>query len=154
MGALVVQDIPEDDIEAQVRSRPGAETFEEVMNTLAVEIQVFCLLKTEANFGVQINYVNVLDALKEAEELEYLDPGATKAFQLSMEDQVRNMLRESGKVERGEAGEVVAKRAQEFLQTKVTLQPRVVMAVLSEMGIIEVNDAWKEFIQNADEVQQ
>jgi len=124
--------------------------FDRALDQLAPELALFCLLKTEADFGDHLHWAGIQKALKQAADMDLIDRSQIGEFEAYIEDEVRQMYAARGLLCAASptacprsAGDLVL----EFL-TKLRLRPRLVMAKLSELGTVAVSSVWKDFMHS------
>jgi len=122
------------------RLAPGGYLFEEAMRALKPGIRLFCLLKTEANFGIELNWEMILRSLESAADLELITRAQRQEYAHWMEKKVRSLLQ----AQRPNLNE---KHVQEFLDKKIKLRPREVMGHLTALGFVQRCPVWEAFIK-------
>mmetsp|Transcript_68185 Transcript_68185/g.211284 ORF Transcript_68185/g.211284 Transcript_68185/m.211284 type:complete len:462 (+) Transcript_68185:70-1455(+) len=117
-----------------------APEFDQCLACLPPELRLFCLLKAEANFGVQIGWNSVQVALKRAVQMGLLTAEQQTLYTRHTDSIVMRTLRERS-MSKPSAGEV------ERLRSQTTCAPRHVMAALSELGILKVSSVWADVLK-------
>merc|ERR1711879_430336 len=72
-------------------------TFEDSLRGLPPEIRMFCLLKSEANFGVKIKGNCIQNALKMAVDRSFLTEAQRKQYIAHIEKKVENSMLAEGR---------------------------------------------------------
>jgi len=121
--------------------------FKTAVDTMAPELRVFCMLKTEANFGVKLKWDQIVKALGSCKEWGWLTQDQLDLYTSNMEsmavellrkDQANNMDQEKIEIDTATVGKK--------LQAYVKVAPRGVMAKLSDLGVFEVSSVWVDFM--------
>eukprot|EP00929_Paragymnodinium_shiwhaense_P008137 TRINITY_DN112076_c0_g1_i1.p1 TRINITY_DN112076_c0_g1~~TRINITY_DN112076_c0_g1_i1.p1 ORF type:complete len:456 (-),score=126.18 TRINITY_DN112076_c0_g1_i1:134-1501(-) len=115
--------------------------FASALQALALEMRLFCLLKTEANFGIELRWRDIMHALEGAVDMEQLSAANMKVYRGHMIAEAM----EKGRQEGFDASEAYALSA---LDNHLRLRPRQVMATLTELGIVQISDVWQDFVQS------
>jgi Ca2+-binding EF-hand superfamily protein len=126
----------------------GADKFDVGLKGLAPELGLFCLLKTEANFGTKLSWAGILNALEGGVDMGFIDQEVYDKYEKQMANSVRENLNSAGHFSHHETEEETIKHVQEFMASKIQLAPRMVMATLSEMGVIKIRAEWAEFVSS------
>jgi Ca2+-binding EF-hand superfamily protein len=125
----------------------GTEKFDNALKSLAPELGLFCLLKTEANFGIQLAWPGILNALEGGVDMGLITQEQYDSYESAMKSGAKDNLKESGHLAHQDTAAEIDKSIQDFLAT-VSLRPRVVMATLSELGIVKIRPEWADFVNS------
>jgi Ca2+-binding EF-hand superfamily protein len=122
--------------------------FNSSMEALSPELRVFCQLKTEANFGLEINWQQIQQAMDMSVSCGWLKQEQRDTYTGYMTNAANQMV----KSEREEAmvdkkTPVTREELNAILDKTVKLAPRHVMATLSGLGIFEVSELWADFME-------
>eukprot|EP00927_Polykrikos_kofoidii_P018478 TRINITY_DN18571_c0_g1_i1.p1 TRINITY_DN18571_c0_g1~~TRINITY_DN18571_c0_g1_i1.p1 ORF type:complete len:501 (-),score=110.24 TRINITY_DN18571_c0_g1_i1:47-1549(-) len=120
-----------------------SEAFDKASELLPPELRIFCLLKAEANFGIQMSREAVQVALDHAIVLDLLTEAQRNHCNRILDNQLLTMLREN---EDMSGSEREAERLQR-LREHVVLAPRNVMATLAEAGILRISSVWADVLK-------
>jgi len=120
--------------------------FTAAVEGLPPELRVFCLLKTEANFGIEIMWPEIQRALEAAVNRGLLTTEHRSDYNTCMHKRMKDrmvdeQLDEDLSPQEFEA-EVLARMHKTF-----RVRPRHVMATLSELGIFKVSTVWSDFME-------
>jgi Ca2+-binding EF-hand superfamily protein len=115
---------------------------------LPPELRVFCLLKSEANFGIEISWPDIQAALQASVSRGFL----TADQQSKYNEFIHGRMKEAMMDEDADAdfsdkefeAEILSR-----LHRKFRVRPRHVMATLSELGIFKVSTVWSDFMEGA-----
>jgi len=121
---------------------PGGTLFEEALQALTPEIRLFCLLKTEANFGYELNWEMILRSLESAADMELITRGQTQDYIHWMEKKARSLLQ-------ARKPKIEERHVQDFLRAKIKLRPRAVMGHLTSLGFVQRCPVWEAFVKNS-----
>jgi len=119
--------------------------FEASLKALPEEIALFCMLKTEADFGKKLDWAGILKVLENGQDYEIITLEECDQYVRHMEGVVLSMMRHEDMVADHASEEQTMRHVREFLDKEVELRPREVMATLSELKIMKVNQLWKSF---------
>jgi len=121
-------------------------TFKTAVDAMAPELRVFCMLKTEANFGVKMKWDQILKALGNCIEFGWLTQEQFDLYVSNIESLAVELLRKDQANSQDHKIEIDADSVGKKLQVYVKLAPRGVMAKLSDLGIFESNSVWGDFM--------
>jgi hypothetical protein len=121
----------------------GKEVFESALKKLPVEIALFCLLKTQANFGSELDWKQVTSAMRTALNFGFLTHDDLRMYTRHMETVAIKSIHGSDTIFTPES---VEDKQHEALLEHLEQRPRVVMATLSKLGIVKLNPLWADFI--------
>jgi len=119
--------------------------FEESLRAMPPELRLFCYLKVEANFGLQITWEQIQVALYHAVKLEIITEEQFVKYNNHMFDLVKrkmhelNLFKDMPEEQRDE--EVLRLREGSYQA------PRNVMAQLAELGILRVSSVWADVLK-------
>lgn len=130
--------------------KAAAQEFEEALAALPPELRVFCLLKTEANFGTKITWSGIQAALETAVDCGILTSDQHNEYVEHMTSMLVRALRVEGL--HGNLPRQLQRTA-EMQLASVVQAPRNVMATLSELGIFKVSSVWADFMADVDNPQ-
>merc|ERR1711953_390505 len=108
-------------------------------------MRIFCLLKSEANFGMKLKWHEVLSALRAATDMGLLPDKEFEQFQTQMRKTVIQGRKEEGysiPTEDRSRDQL----ADSLLKDSMILRPRQVMGTLSALGICEIDPEWHDFV--------
>jgi len=123
----------------------GSEVFQEALDNLDPEMGLFCLLKTEANFGIELRWKQIKSGLESAVDIGFLNQSDVDKY----ENEVRRVASQAVKTGWAVASDSQAAAdlaVEEFLIKEVYLRPRQVMAMLTELGIVKLSPVWKDYV--------
>jgi len=118
-----------------------ADEFGKALTSLPPELRIFCLLKTEANFGVEISWDQIQAGLGRAVELGLLMESHVRRYNEHTRGLVREVIRKHGT-----AGHVPEEKV-EGLCARAAQAPRNVMATLAELRVLQVSSVWADVLQ-------
>jgi len=119
--------------------------FEEALKAMPPELQLFCYLKAEANFGVQITWEQIQVALNHAVKLDliteeqFLKYNNHSFYLVKCKMHELNLFHDVPKKQRHE--EVLR------LRERSHQAPRNVMAQLAELKILRVSSVWADVLK-------
>jgi len=118
--------------------------YEQALELLSPELTVFCILKTQADFGIKIGWEGLQKGLKCAVDMDLITREQRDTFDGHIEDQVMGAVKE----ELANSGETpnprrLKARLQEALEKKFTVKPLEVMAMLTKLEIVKPSPLWK-----------
>jgi hypothetical protein len=125
-------------------SSDSTETFQHTVEHLSPGIAVFCLLKTAANFGTKITWPNVVLALEGGVDMHFLKEADLEKYTKYMIDFAFDTRKGEGMLDPDATRASQMKNSEEWLHKSFSVKPRVVMATLSDLGILEVDPAWED----------
>merc|ERR1712110_986906 len=96
--------------------------------------------KSEANFGMEIGWAGIQKSLETAQSLGWMKAADIAKYNNHVEGKVRASLQEEGKS--GNLDTEVLDCLDELC-----VRPRVVMANLSDLGIMQASPVWKDFMK-------
>jgi Ca2+-binding EF-hand superfamily protein len=121
--------------------------FKTAVDKMAPELRVFCMLKTECNFGVKMKWDQILKALGTCIEFGWLTQEGLELYTSAMESMAVELLRQDqANSQDPDQFEIDTVSVGKKLQAYVKVAPRGVMAKLSDLGIFEVNSVWGDFM--------
>mmetsp|Transcript_5266 Transcript_5266/g.15578 ORF Transcript_5266/g.15578 Transcript_5266/m.15578 type:complete len:479 (-) Transcript_5266:56-1492(-) len=130
---------------SQGRGETAAE-FETALEQLPPELRIFCVLKTEANFGVKMSWPSVQAAMAAIKSMGLLTEQQHELYNNHMSAMVRNTLHQCDMMaDLQDKNEI--RRTVEALRAKSIQAPRAVMAALAELGILKVSSAWADVLK-------
>jgi Ca2+-binding EF-hand superfamily protein len=121
------------------------ERFEATLRSLDPEFGIFCILKCEADYGFQLSWSQVKNSLNTGKTMGWISELDIEKYCQHIEKTTRDKLGKRAK-KQSKAMDDAEAAVQQFLETQLIQRPRVVMATLSKLGIVQVHSAWKEFI--------
>lgn len=119
--------------------------FQDTFEDLSPGIGIFCLIKTAANFGQEVNWEEVENALEGAVDMSLITNVELGKFNDYMMSVANQALRADGMIDNDMSPENQARYVQEWLSEKFKARPREVMATLSDLRIVKVEAAWADF---------
>mmetsp|Transcript_13716 Transcript_13716/g.34765 ORF Transcript_13716/g.34765 Transcript_13716/m.34765 type:complete len:504 (-) Transcript_13716:120-1631(-) len=129
-------------------SKDADKYFTSVLRGLPAELGVFYILQTHANFTFEICWADIKRALIASVDMGWLTTEGRIAVEEYFENKVSaDISEEITKTSKNKlTEEQLNKRVQAYMETKMILRPRMVMAVLSKLNILKVNPTWKMFM--------
>lgn len=126
------------------KARKGDEgkDFSDACEALAPEMRLFCLLKTMANFGLELSWKQILASLAGAVDMQLLTEGNRKEYRQHMIDEAIKKGKAEGFLDANEDYALGA------LDQHLVLRPRQVMAKLTQLGMVSISDVWKDFVNS------
>eukprot|EP00927_Polykrikos_kofoidii_P050741 TRINITY_DN44623_c0_g1_i1.p1 TRINITY_DN44623_c0_g1~~TRINITY_DN44623_c0_g1_i1.p1 ORF type:complete len:464 (-),score=67.77 TRINITY_DN44623_c0_g1_i1:209-1600(-) len=115
------------------------------LGKLTREMKLFCFLKTEANFGIQLSWAQIQEALEGSVDMKLLESDDLGKYRTHMRKKTLRYLQSENLLEEDSSQAEIDGRIDEVLQ-KVVLRPRQVMGGLAELKIIKIHDEWKAFV--------
>jgi len=128
-----------------------SQEYETALDRLPQELTVFCILKTQADFGVKIGWAAILKSLKCAVDMDLISSEQRNMYVKYMESKVMHLIDEdrserasrrssmtscsSGEFEDG-ATKSLSDRSKDLLLAKLEVKPLEVMATLTQLGIV------------------
>eukprot|EP00927_Polykrikos_kofoidii_P030035 TRINITY_DN25906_c0_g1_i1.p1 TRINITY_DN25906_c0_g1~~TRINITY_DN25906_c0_g1_i1.p1 ORF type:complete len:476 (+),score=79.17 TRINITY_DN25906_c0_g1_i1:173-1600(+) len=122
----------------------SAMAFDESAELLPPELRVFCLLKAEANFGIQITWAGIQFALEHAIVLGILTEAQRQQYNAIVDTQLLKTLNESEETSEASSEIETLRRLHEHL----VLSPRDVMAALTQAGIVRMSSVWADVLKS------
>jgi Ca2+-binding EF-hand superfamily protein len=129
-------------------SKTSNPQFHTILKGITPGIGVFCLLKTAANFGTKIKWDQVMNAMEGAVDMKFILQDQMDSFLLHMEDFALESMKSEGLIDDGMSRDSQLKAAEEWLSQSYSMAPREVMAILSELLILEVDPAWADWVDH------
>lgn len=126
---------------------PDPADFYHAVEALAPELQLFALLKAEANMGTNIRWKGIQMALKDGVEMMLIKEEQVQQYNNHMMEFAYEMLEEGGHVDMPDMDSGMQAQAERFLG-EFAQMPRGVMAMLSELGFVKTSPVWKEFMED------
>jgi Ca2+-binding EF-hand superfamily protein len=121
--------------------------FKAAIDTMAPELRVFCMLKTEANFGIKLKWDQIQKALASCKEWDWLTQDQLDLYTSNMESQAVELLKKDQANNLDQKPiEIDTVTVGKKLQAYVKVAPRGVMAKLSDLGVFEVSSVWADFM--------
>jgi len=119
--------------------------FEESLKAMPPELRLFCYLKAEANFGLQITWDQIQLALNHAVKLHIITEEQFVKFNNHMFDLTKSQMHELNLF----CDVPPEQRDKEVLRLRGDSHntPRDVMAVLAELGILRVSSVWADVLK-------
>ncbi|CAK0856663.1 unnamed protein product [Prorocentrum cordatum] len=125
----------------------GMSVFKAAVDNMAPELRVFCMLKTEANFGVKLKWDQILKALSTSIQYGWLTQEQLELYTSNMESMAVSMLlTDKANNPDQDRIEIDTATVGKKLQAYVKVAPRGVMAKLSDLGVFEANSVWGDFM--------
>lgn len=118
--------------------------FAHAVDMLPPEIRVFCLLKSEANFGVQISWEGIQAALRFAVSLGYLTVEQHQQYSAHMDEFLLGLLHKVDSSAKFTDKQQEAKLRK--LRSTLVVSPRSVMATLLELGIFRLSSTLADLL--------
>jgi len=122
--------------------------FSEAVEGLPPELRVFCLLKSEANFGIEISWPDIQAALKAAVSRGFLTSEQQSNYSAYIIRRMKQAMRDEN-VDADLSSQEFDAEVSARLHKSVRIRPRHVMATLSELGIFKVSTVWSDFMEGA-----
>lgn len=120
----------------------AASNFMKLLHDIGRDVGTFCILKTICNFGAEIDWEDVNKGLRAAVGIGWLTEAHRMEFVHHMEDKIRKEL-PADELEKNPTGAVHA-----HLQKHV-MSPRLVMATLVKLCIMNLQPTWESHMQLA-----
>lgn len=114
---------------------------------LPVELRIFCFLKAEANFGLQMPWAAIQSALRFAVEAKFVTEDQLQLYNNHILEMVQKTAEQRCILPASDKPDL---RREELLRLQECLQfsPRDVMAGLVELGVLRVSSVWVD-VMNA-----
>eukprot|EP00928_Gymnodinium_smaydae_P053942 TRINITY_DN3780_c0_g5_i1.p1 TRINITY_DN3780_c0_g5~~TRINITY_DN3780_c0_g5_i1.p1 ORF type:complete len:474 (-),score=78.58 TRINITY_DN3780_c0_g5_i1:66-1451(-) len=122
--------------------------FMAALEALPVEMRLFCLLKTEANFGMELRWKQIQSSLNSAVGMDLLSRKNADIVLQHFTTMAEYALRQEGTIDRSDCEAHIKNEVGQFLANNLKLRPRQVMAVLSKLNIMKTSDVWAQFVDN------
>jgi hypothetical protein len=119
---------------------------EGVFSSLSPGLGLFALLKTAANFGSHIRWADLQTSLDGAVDMRFLDDGHVDEINKAFKDMVSEQLIADGVVSRRAAAADKDKATERWLRNEFAVFPEMVMATLLNLGIVDADPAWVDFV--------
>jgi hypothetical protein len=126
--------------------KQGAAAFLSALENMDPELGMFCLLKTEANFGTVLPWARILVCMEAAVDIGFIEKEHALQYIAHVKSDALKALRHEGMLQKDMNEVAISHAINEFLE-KVSLRPRVVMATLSELEIVKISPVWQEFVK-------
>jgi len=126
-------------------SDKSSQIFEDTFSQLTPGVGLFCLLKTAANFGSKICWADIECAIQGGTDMNMITQAQADTFLLHMRNIAIQNLKNEGFLDDENSEESQISCAEEWLTSMLSVRPRMVMATLSDLGIVEVDPAWEDF---------
>lgn len=124
-----------------VKSAEAEHVFQDAFDSMPPELKIFCILKSEANFGIRLPWPDLRHAFERCIGFGLLDKEHVDEYNRVMELRVLKSLREEGLDTQGS-------QTQERLLESIEQMPREVMAILSDMEVVKVSSVWADFMNS------
>eukprot|EP00930_Biecheleria_cincta_P089472 TRINITY_DN78784_c0_g1_i1.p1 TRINITY_DN78784_c0_g1~~TRINITY_DN78784_c0_g1_i1.p1 ORF type:complete len:460 (+),score=97.28 TRINITY_DN78784_c0_g1_i1:138-1517(+) len=118
----------------------GKSRFRESLDGLSKEVQLFCILKTFANFGIKMSWPSLQDALRAAQTYKIITKRNHNEYNQNVEGIVRRSFIDEG------FGRVNAKKVTDLLEKEMTFALSEVMVTFADMGIFKMSSVWADFM--------
>eukprot|EP00928_Gymnodinium_smaydae_P086962 TRINITY_DN71340_c0_g1_i1.p1 TRINITY_DN71340_c0_g1~~TRINITY_DN71340_c0_g1_i1.p1 ORF type:complete len:524 (-),score=162.50 TRINITY_DN71340_c0_g1_i1:34-1605(-) len=119
----------------------GANMFLEAFKALADEMALYCLLKTEANFGDQLRWADVLVALDNGRRAGILEQDEVDKFVSYVKLTARETLYAEGIITKKDLEKSIQARVEQFMEASIQ-SPKGVMAIMTDLGVARRNEEW------------
>mmetsp|Transcript_20208 Transcript_20208/g.47142 ORF Transcript_20208/g.47142 Transcript_20208/m.47142 type:complete len:483 (+) Transcript_20208:117-1565(+) len=119
--------------------------FHSSVEAFAPELRVYCLLRCEANFAIDLKWQQVQDALRNAIKAGYMTEAQFQEYNKHMELRVAQAIYEEG-LEGGAYSPSSSKKERQDRIEHLVVSAHSVMLVLADLNIMEVSSAWTDFI--------
>lgn len=119
--------------------RHGSKEYDDALGRLPPDLAVFCILKTQADFGVKIGWAALTKGLKCAVEMDLFGSEGRNRYIEHMEEQVMQLLEQEGT----HLGEDPLQKSRDVIETKLQVRPSEVMATLTKLEIVKPSTLWK-----------
>jgi len=107
-------------------------------------IAIFCCLKTQANFGVKLNWESISRALDGSVDLGYITQEQRNAFDAEIMKTIEAQMEDEGLT--FDTEKMKWKYAQDYIKNELVMRPREVMGLLSHLGFVEIDQAWQDYV--------
>lgn len=118
----------------------GKSRFRESLDGLSKEVQLFCILKTFANFGIKMSWALLQYALRAAQTYKIITKRNHNEYNQNVEGLVRRSFLDEG------FGRVTTKKVTDLLEKDMTFSLSEVMATFADLGIFKMTSVWAEFM--------
>lgn len=125
-------------------SNDSIEAFQDTLDHLSPGVALFCLLKTAANFGSKITWTEIQLALEGGVDMKFIRQSDMEKYNNYMRDFAFQTRKGEGLLDPDATKATQVKRSEDWLFETLKVKPRVVMATLSDLQIVEVDRAWEE----------
>lgn len=122
----------------------SSDTFQDTVEHLKPGVALFCLLKTAANFGTKISWQEIQLALEGGVDMKFIKQADMDKYNNYMRDFAFETRKGEGLLDPDATKATQLKRSEDWLYETLQVKPRVVMATLSDLNIVEVDPAWEE----------
>jgi len=125
----------------------SSKEYTEAYDTLAPELRFFCLLKTEANFGIKMSLDSIDRAMTSGVILNLITQDIVDKWNEHLLKEVYRMMTQddAARADMARDGSFEEDQVSKFRE-KVRYAPRGVMAELSEIGVFKISSVWADFI--------
>lgn len=122
--------------------------FERAWNALPPALQLFALLKAQALMADCISWHGTKTAMESAENYGLVSAEACDKYQEHMERTAEKHIREIYSEQELDQMDSIEEAAYEYLEEHVKISPVEILAVLSELGLIQVDDSvWSQLLE-------
>merc|ERR1712232_644519 len=105
--------------------------FTESLNAIPLEVRLFCLLKTTANFGAKLNWQSIQAALQASVDMQLLSEKDVMRFNDHMREvAIKHLRSEKALANVEENSAALDRHVQTRLSSTVLLRPRQVITIL------------------------
>jgi len=124
----------------------GSIDVERIFSTLAPGAGVFALLKTAAEFGKFIRWDKVQLSLEGAVDMRLLEDRDVEKFNETIMDMVLSQMIEDKVIDKKASRDEKRQKTERWLRNEFSVFPEMVMATLLNLGIVETDPAWDDFV--------
>jgi len=119
-----------------------AERFENELKRFDPEFGLFCTMKCEADYGLDLDWKGVQRALTTGHVMGWISAANVERYVRHMQRSVLDKILDAEGVKPDNPDQAV----QDFLYNHLVQRPRVIMATLSDLEIIDAHPAWACFM--------
>lgn len=121
--------------------------FLEVLKGLAPEIGMFYILRTHANFTLEIGWDDVVHSLYTAVDIGWL----TSEQRMQITDHIEQKVKENicNAAKEPISADLLDEKVEQYKSDCFVIRPRMVMAVITKLGIMQSNPTWSMFLKEA-----
>lgn len=129
-----------------------SEEFEDTLRSFDREFGMLCVMKAEANYSTELHWQGVKNALHTGQVMGWISEEDKRKYCDHMENIALEKLKEARGPEYrhqdAEGGDLENSRQaiSDFLHAHLVQRPRVVLATLSKLGIVDVHPMWMHFM--------
>jgi len=124
----------------------AASVFERQVDEMPSELLMFCILKVEANFGIQLTWAQTERSLQRAQERGIITRRHVMEYTAWMEMRLLTIMKEEDLIQDLESKQEASKQL-DRMRDAVKQRPREVMATLSDMEMFKVSPVWADFMK-------